>query len=857
MGRVIPETFDCSNEGSNTVSIRIQDADRNVDECTATVMVEAKGPPAVSCQDITVSLPGTGVLDLAATNLMTDNCAVSSVQYLPNVLNAGNLGENSVMVRVYDENQQTATCSGHVNLIDDVPPVITCPGDLNLPSDPTYCGAVVNYTLPTATDNSGQVTLELYEGFEQGAFIPGGTHTITYRATDAAGNVSFCSFEIVVRPSDNCPLVVLEHCPFCMENGTVDVTVKVYAPHLVISEVVTGTNNDKYVEVFNPTPDPVSLADYELRIYENGSSTPTQTYSLGGYGTLPINGVKVFGKVGATLYQGTVSEIFSLDFDGNDAIVLHNSASGYDADIFGVVGQNPGGGGWTSGSLTTVNSALIRKKTILGGITTSPTGSGSSGFSTLALAWNGANVTSNNLGSHAYEPSYSIQNNYSGGTLVGGTNSSLNFTLACDQGKSIGIGSQVQPIVQDGPPFNKSKYVTNVGTIVDLRMDKAACLDQVLNIPNANAPTTYSLDFNIDIDFQDSNWKPNKTKVFPPEVTMEEMVFHRGNTQLSVDTDWNVLTAKYAGSSLNGDIKLFGDIGAGNTTTYTLSLFTCGASTTNQLKCGEYTIGVNRQSCLAGSPADAFHPVINYMEGGATLLASGYLTRNDLLLISGINWNDVAFIGLINSCGQIYQVPMMNLLGPANHTMLSNPGIPAGTVYCEGDITSVDSPTLFNHGDAIGDPFWGIPEIIDMEVTFSISDANSDCEIAECGPLLAIGDVTGHVKFFDTKDDVNGAKTIPVTEVEDYFKPDPLFTVAPNPFQGSTTLSFTSPEATDASIQVFNMQGKLIQTLFEGAVESNQPVEVRLEMPQGSGLYFARVVTAGGEVLAKRLVQTR
>lgn len=101
------------------------------------------------------------------------------------------------------------TCSFTVSVADLEAPVITCPSTMTVNADSGMCSAVVNYSTPAATDNCSGTTTTLISGPASGSAFPVGTTTITYAATDAAGNTSTCSFDINVSdnqaPVFNCP----------------------------------------------------------------------------------------------------------------------------------------------------------------------------------------------------------------------------------------------------------------------------------------------------------------------------------------------------------------------------------------------------------------------------------------------------------------------------------------------------------------------------------------------------------------------------------------------------------------------------------------------------------------------------
>ena len=90
--------------------------------------------------------------------------------------------------------------------VDGTPPVITGPnGSSNTPGPDfratTTCnsgGTTVNFPEPTATDNSGTVTL-LRRTPEQGSFFPVGSTEVTYVFVDPTGNTATYSFNVVVE----------------------------------------------------------------------------------------------------------------------------------------------------------------------------------------------------------------------------------------------------------------------------------------------------------------------------------------------------------------------------------------------------------------------------------------------------------------------------------------------------------------------------------------------------------------------------------------------------------------------------------------------------------------------------------
>ena len=69
---------------------------------------------------------------------------------------------------------------------------------------------------------------------------------------------------------------------------------------------------------------------------------------------------------------------------------------------------------------------------------------------------------------------------------------------------------------------------------------------------------------------------------------------------------------------------------------------------------------------------------------------------------------------------------------------------------------------------------------------------------------------------------------------------------APNPVVGRTTVSFSSPEAAAARVQVYNSFGVLVATLYDGPAEAGQRYAVELDgKPLPAGIYYCRLVVNG------------
>ena len=81
--------------------------------------------------------------------------------------------------------------------VDTTPPVIACINDVTTTTTAGSTGTTVTWTEPTATDNSGVVSLT-GRTHQPGTFFNIGTTQVTYTFTDGSGNSATCTFNVNV-----------------------------------------------------------------------------------------------------------------------------------------------------------------------------------------------------------------------------------------------------------------------------------------------------------------------------------------------------------------------------------------------------------------------------------------------------------------------------------------------------------------------------------------------------------------------------------------------------------------------------------------------------------------------------------
>ncbi|MFT5566639.1 MAG: gliding motility-associated-like protein [Glaciecola sp.] len=205
--------FDCTDLGVVSDTLAVTDTGGNTDFCIAMVTVlDSISPMIMTCAiDTTENLNAScefTMKDYTNQMLSSDNCTDTLDIVYTQLPAAGELfgGVGSVIpvtITGTDESGNFTICSFEVSLIDTIAPVIACPLDMIVDSDPGDCSAQIVVDQPVVTDNCDFTFTNDFTGTNNGTSLyPIDTTNVTWTAIDISGNASTCIQTIIVEDNE-------------------------------------------------------------------------------------------------------------------------------------------------------------------------------------------------------------------------------------------------------------------------------------------------------------------------------------------------------------------------------------------------------------------------------------------------------------------------------------------------------------------------------------------------------------------------------------------------------------------------------------------------------------------------------
>ena len=285
-------SFDCSDLGSNTITITTTDASGNVKTATKTVTVVDNTAPTITAPaSITLTLGSSGAVSLPlSTASAADNCSgAPSLTYSATNFSCADVGSNTITITSVDASGNSSTTTMTVVVQDNTAPSLalsTAPVTLVLDANGSASLSTAQL-VSSATDNCSSVTLSVSPSSFGCSDL--GANTVTVTATDASGNTTTATASVTVA-DQTAPTI-----------ATVGSAVTVYldangSGSISTSDVVSSTTD-------NCTTSPtVSLSTTSFGCSDLGSNTVTITATDGsGNASTATKSVTVVDTISPTI----------------------------------------------------------------------------------------------------------------------------------------------------------------------------------------------------------------------------------------------------------------------------------------------------------------------------------------------------------------------------------------------------------------------------------------------------------------------------------------------------------------------------------------------------------------------------
>lgn len=246
-------TFTKAELGDNIVTLTATDAAGNSANATATVTVlDNNNPPTPVTQNITVSLDATGNVMISPDQInngssddITADGDLALVLDLTS-FDCANLGNNTVILTVTDEEGESATAPATVTVVDDMLPVVVAQ-DVSITLDEFDVASIATIDIDNGSTDNCALALDIDNTTFTRAEL--GDNTVTLTGTDESGNVSTATAVVTVLDNNAPPDIFYVF--FLEENSAVDELIgTIVATDLEMDPVsytiLSGNTNDAF-----------------------------------------------------------------------------------------------------------------------------------------------------------------------------------------------------------------------------------------------------------------------------------------------------------------------------------------------------------------------------------------------------------------------------------------------------------------------------------------------------------------------------------------------------------------------------------------------------------------------------------
>ena len=197
-------SFTIVDVGLTNVELEVTSDTGLITTCTAIAnVIENTTGQVITCpEDLIISCEflGTASPEITGTATAISNCSTPPTITFSDSYDT-TCGTSGTITRTWTAqdacDNPIATCIQIITVVDQTPPVASCPADISVDTDLNQCSAVVDYSIE-GTDSCGSVTITQTSGLVSGSMFPIGDTVNTFEIQDECGNLSECSFVVTV-----------------------------------------------------------------------------------------------------------------------------------------------------------------------------------------------------------------------------------------------------------------------------------------------------------------------------------------------------------------------------------------------------------------------------------------------------------------------------------------------------------------------------------------------------------------------------------------------------------------------------------------------------------------------------------
>ena len=202
-------TFDCTEVGTNNITLTVTDVNGNVSVVSSVVTVIDSITPTTIAIDTTIYLSGAGTASVTATQigyLSSDNCATFNLALSDSVFDCTDAGTTqTIVLTVTDPSGNTDTALAYITIVDLSAPVLITQ-NLTIYLDSLGAATITADSVNNGTyDSCGIASLSISTSSFTCADT--GANTIDFIAADVNGNAD--TVQVIITVLDTQPAVVI------------------------------------------------------------------------------------------------------------------------------------------------------------------------------------------------------------------------------------------------------------------------------------------------------------------------------------------------------------------------------------------------------------------------------------------------------------------------------------------------------------------------------------------------------------------------------------------------------------------------------------------------------------------------